>query len=335
MNNIRAIDKLNATELATGLAGTSASWHAQYRDSAFIYAGGFPLSLTEGDLVCIFSQYGEILHVHLARDRESGKSKGFAWIKYADQRSTDMAVDNLNGIKVLDRVVRVDHAAQFKRHEWKEGEVVSDEDRRMREIEDIVGGNVAPEIWNKSLAEMEEVVARRFGHGAPGAENNKDKDKKSKKKHKSRDDDYADDSDVSDTGLDPEDPMYKYLKEAKRELKREKREKRRAKKEAKAAAKSTRSDHSDRHSGRAHRSRSHSRSRSRSPHRRVAGRHERERDEYRSSRDTDQSQRYRHKADRDALESREYHHARRDGQRGYYERRDRERKYESHERDER
>lgn len=34
------------------------------------------------------------------RDKESGKSKGFAFVEYADQRSTVLAVDNFNGIKV-------------------------------------------------------------------------------------------------------------------------------------------------------------------------------------------------------------------------------------------
>ena len=34
------------------------------------------------------------------RDEETGKSKGFAFIKYEDQRSTVLAVDNLCGIEV-------------------------------------------------------------------------------------------------------------------------------------------------------------------------------------------------------------------------------------------
>lgn len=42
----------------------------------------------------------QIEDVHLVRDKGSGKSKGFAFIKYEDQRSTVLAVDNFNGIKV-------------------------------------------------------------------------------------------------------------------------------------------------------------------------------------------------------------------------------------------
>lgn len=45
-------------------------------------------------------RFGEIEKIHLKRDRETGKSMGYAWIKYEDQRSTILAVDNLVGAKV-------------------------------------------------------------------------------------------------------------------------------------------------------------------------------------------------------------------------------------------
>lgn len=48
----------------------------------------------------IIDRYGEIEKIKLMRDKESGKSKGFAFIEYLDQRSTVLAVDNFNGIKV-------------------------------------------------------------------------------------------------------------------------------------------------------------------------------------------------------------------------------------------
>jgi RNA-binding motif X-linked protein 2 len=66
--------------------------------------------LSEGDVLVIFSQYGVPVHLKLVRDKESGKSRGFGWLKYEDQRSTVLAVDNLNGSKVLGRMMKVDHA---------------------------------------------------------------------------------------------------------------------------------------------------------------------------------------------------------------------------------
>ena len=52
---------------------------------------------------CAFNhyyRYGEIVNINLVRDKKTGKSKGFCFVGYEDQRSTTLAVDNLNGIKV-------------------------------------------------------------------------------------------------------------------------------------------------------------------------------------------------------------------------------------------
>ena len=81
-----------------------------YRDTAYVYFGGLPYELTEGDVITIFSQFGEPVFLKLVRDKEPGKSKGFGWLKYEDQRSTDLAVDNLGGADVGGRLIRVDHA---------------------------------------------------------------------------------------------------------------------------------------------------------------------------------------------------------------------------------
>lgn len=47
-----------------------------------------------------YLRYGEIMNIELIRDKSTGKSKGFAFLQYEDQRSTVLAVDNLNGSKV-------------------------------------------------------------------------------------------------------------------------------------------------------------------------------------------------------------------------------------------
>ncbi|KAF2439800.1 RNA-binding domain-containing protein [Karstenula rhodostoma CBS 690.94] len=108
MNSIRAIQQLNKRELEAGI-NPEGSWHTDYRDTAFIYIGGLPFELSEGDVITIFSQFGEPVWIRLARDKETGKSKGFGWLKYEDQRSCDLAVDNLGGATVMDRVLKVDH----------------------------------------------------------------------------------------------------------------------------------------------------------------------------------------------------------------------------------
>lgn len=48
---------MNERELELGLIGKK-SWHDQYKDSAWVFIGGLPYDLTEGDVIAVFSQYG-------------------------------------------------------------------------------------------------------------------------------------------------------------------------------------------------------------------------------------------------------------------------------------
>lgn len=115
MNTIAAIQRINEAELQSGLAlNISASWHAKYLNSAWCYVGNLPHVLTEGDVICILSQFGEIEDINLVRDEETGKSKGFSFVKYEDSRSCVLAVDNLCGSKILGRSIRVDHVEKYR-----------------------------------------------------------------------------------------------------------------------------------------------------------------------------------------------------------------------------
>jgi len=167
MNNIRAIEKLNQRELEAGivcltpnapktrvsnclltwLKPLSASWHTDWSDTAYVYIGGLPYELSEGDIITIFSQFGEPVHVNLIRDKDTGKSKGFAFLKYEDQRSTNLAVDNLGGATVLGRIIRVDHT----RYKPKEGE-----------LDELVGQDSGPRVRDDD-GESEHHSKRRRG----------------------------------------------------------------------------------------------------------------------------------------------------------------------------
>ncbi|KAE9615150.1 hypothetical protein Lal_00048433 [Lupinus albus] len=118
---VKRIQNINSKEAALGI-GEEASWHSKYKDSAYIFVGGIPFDLTEGDLIAVFAQYGEVVDVNLVRDKGTGKSKGFAFIAYEDQRSTTLAVDNLNGAQILGRIVRVDHVDKYKKKEEEDEE---------------------------------------------------------------------------------------------------------------------------------------------------------------------------------------------------------------------
>ena len=70
--------------------------------------------MNEGDIVTVFSQFGEIVDCRLARDRETGESRGFAFLAYEDQRSTVLAVDNFNGQEICGKCISVDHVKKYK-----------------------------------------------------------------------------------------------------------------------------------------------------------------------------------------------------------------------------
>jgi RNA-binding motif protein, X-linked 2 len=66
LTNIRSRQKQRENEVINGIPD-SASYHSEFRSSAYIYAGQLSFNLTEGDLLAIFSEYGELLDVNLVR----------------------------------------------------------------------------------------------------------------------------------------------------------------------------------------------------------------------------------------------------------------------------
>ena len=61
---------------------------------------------------------------------------------YEDQRSTVLAVDNLNGATVLDRTLRVDHVKHYKQAKVKgeDGEMVEPEEQSLNAKPELILG---------------------------------------------------------------------------------------------------------------------------------------------------------------------------------------------------
>jgi len=180
ITNMKNLNKMNQFEIDLGVAGTEKSWHNEYKDSAWIFAGGLPYELTEGDVICVFSQYGEIVHINLIRDQKTGKSKGFGFICYEDQRSTILAVDNLNGMKLCGRLVRVDHVHTYRLPKDLEK---MDADRKKLFLEGCAPKPIEPtQLANDSPEE--EVLEYKSEKKKKKKKEKKKKSKKKKKKHK-------------------------------------------------------------------------------------------------------------------------------------------------------
>lgn len=52
---VKRTQKINEEEAKLGIS-EQASWHAKYNDSAYVFVGGIPFDLTEGDLIAVFAQ---------------------------------------------------------------------------------------------------------------------------------------------------------------------------------------------------------------------------------------------------------------------------------------
>lgn len=56
LTQIKNTQKISKWEASAGIS-EEASWHAKFKHSAYIYVGGLPFDLTEGDLLAVFSQW--------------------------------------------------------------------------------------------------------------------------------------------------------------------------------------------------------------------------------------------------------------------------------------
>lgn len=57
VTKIQNLNKINEKELNLGTTGNiKKTWHQKYSDSAWIYIGGLPYELNEGDVLAVFSQ---------------------------------------------------------------------------------------------------------------------------------------------------------------------------------------------------------------------------------------------------------------------------------------
>ena len=75
-----------------------------------LYVGNLPYTTSEDDLRALFSQAGAVASVALIKDRDTGKSKGFAFVEMATQAEAQKATTMFNGFKLETRTLVVNLA---------------------------------------------------------------------------------------------------------------------------------------------------------------------------------------------------------------------------------
>ena len=72
-----------------------------------IYVGNLPYTATEEDVTDLFAAYGPVERVKIITDRETGRSKGFAFVTLGDQSQLNASIEALNGHDFQGRALRV------------------------------------------------------------------------------------------------------------------------------------------------------------------------------------------------------------------------------------
>ena len=75
-----------------------------------LYVGSLHENITEDMLKGIFSPFGRVTQVEVAKD-EAGKSKGYAFITFSEAESAKRALDQLNGFEIAGKAIKLNSVA--------------------------------------------------------------------------------------------------------------------------------------------------------------------------------------------------------------------------------
>ena len=75
-----------------------------------IFVGNLDFAATESSIRALFEQYGSVQRVNVVTDRDSGRSRGFAFVEMSDSTEADRAIAALNGTSLEGRALNINEA---------------------------------------------------------------------------------------------------------------------------------------------------------------------------------------------------------------------------------
>ena len=72
-----------------------------------LFVGGFPIDITELELVMMFGLHGDVSTIKIVRDKKTRKCKGYAFLEMKDKEGAERAVEALDGTAIGDRMLSV------------------------------------------------------------------------------------------------------------------------------------------------------------------------------------------------------------------------------------
>lgn len=79
-----------------------------------IFIGNLDFGATEESIRALFEAHGPVQRVSLVTDRDTGRSRGFAFVEMADSDQADKAIAALNGMSSGGRALNVSEARPKK-----------------------------------------------------------------------------------------------------------------------------------------------------------------------------------------------------------------------------
>lgn len=77
-----------------------------------IFVGGLNWGTTDAGLQDAFSAFGEVVEARVIKDRETGRSRGFGFVTFAETDSVAQAIEAMNGTELDGRSIRVNEAQE-------------------------------------------------------------------------------------------------------------------------------------------------------------------------------------------------------------------------------
>ena len=75
-----------------------------------IFVGNLDFAATDSSVRSMFEQYGTVDRVNLVTDRDTGRSRGFAFVEMSQTEEADRAIAGLNGTNFEGRALNVNEA---------------------------------------------------------------------------------------------------------------------------------------------------------------------------------------------------------------------------------
>src|SRR5271156_519040 len=75
-----------------------------------MYVGNLSYSANEDELRRIFEEFGNVVSAQVIMDRETGRSKGFAFVEMSTEQEAQAAISALDGKEIGGRVLKENEA---------------------------------------------------------------------------------------------------------------------------------------------------------------------------------------------------------------------------------